>query len=63
MCIPALLVRRFDTVICWESQNLRESVIDLPCLIELTVGEDVRVRKFWSRFVCLYEVLQETNSI
>ena len=34
-------MRRFDTVICWESQNLRESVIDLPRLIELTVGEDI----------------------
>ena len=34
-------MRRFDTVICWESQNLRESVIDLPHLIELTVGEDI----------------------
>ena len=33
-------MRRFDTVICWESQNLRESVIDLPHLIELTVRED-----------------------
>ena len=34
-------MRRFDSVICWESQNLRESVIDLPHLIELTVGEDI----------------------
>ena len=32
-------MRRFDTVICWESQNLQESVIDLTRLIELTVGE------------------------
>ena len=31
-------MRRFDTVICWESQNLRESVIDLTRLIELTGG-------------------------
>ena len=31
----------FDTIICWESQNLRESAIDLPRLIELTVGEDI----------------------
>ena len=30
-----------DTIICWESQNLHESEIDLPCLIELTVGEDI----------------------
>ena len=41
MWIPALLVRLFDTVICWESQNLRESVIDRPRLIKLTVGEDI----------------------
>ena len=36
-------MRRFDTVICWESQNLRENVIDLPVLrlMELTVGEDI----------------------
>ena len=34
-------MRCFDTVFCWESQNLRESVIDLPRLIELTVGEDI----------------------
>ena len=34
-------MRRFDTVICWESQNLQESVIDLTRLIELTVGEDI----------------------
>ena len=39
--MQALLVRRFDTVICWESKNLRESVIDLPRLIELTVREDI----------------------
>ena len=34
-------MRRFDTFICWESQNLQENVIDLPDprLIELTVGE------------------------
>ena len=32
----------FDTVICWESRNLRESVlISLPLLIELTVGEGI----------------------
>ena len=31
----------FDTIICWESQNLRESVIDLPRLIELTVRENI----------------------
>ena len=30
-----------DTIICWESQNLRENVIDLPRLFELTVGEDI----------------------
>ena len=34
-------MRRFNTVICWESQNLQESVSDLPRLIELTVGEDI----------------------
>ena len=34
-------MRRFDSVICWESQNFRESVIDLPRLIEWTVGEDI----------------------
>ena len=34
-------MRRFDTVICWESQNLQESVIDLTRLIKLTVGEDI----------------------
>ena len=34
-------MRRFDTVIFWESQNLQESVIDLTRLIELTVGEDI----------------------
>ena len=26
---------------CWESQKLRESVINLPRLIELTIGEDI----------------------
>ena len=52
---------RFDTVICWESQNLRDSVIDLPRLIELKVSEDIIA--VWSRFVCLYEVLLETNLI
>ena len=31
----------FDTIICWESQSLWESVIDLPRRIELTVGEDI----------------------
>ena len=36
-----LLVPRFDRVICWESQNFRESVIDLPRLMELTVDEDI----------------------
>ena len=34
-------MRPFDTVICWESQNLRESVVNLPRLIELTVDEDI----------------------
>ena len=34
-------MRHFNTVICWESQNLRESVIDLLRLIELTVDEDI----------------------
>ena len=34
-------MRRFDTVNCWESQNLRESVVDPPRLIELTVDEDI----------------------
>ena len=34
-------MRRFDTVNCWESQNLRESVVDLPRLIDLTVDEDI----------------------
>ena len=31
----------FDNVICREGYNLWESVIDLPRLIELTVGEDI----------------------
>ena len=26
---------------CWESQNLRESVIDLPRLIKLTISEEI----------------------
>ena len=34
-------MRRLDTVICWESQTLRVSVIDLPRLIVLIVGEDI----------------------
>ena len=41
MRIKALLARRFDTVNCWESQNFRESVVDLPRLIKLTVDEDI----------------------
>ena len=55
MWIQALLVRRFDTIICWES----ESVIDLPHLIELTISFQgyhlLQVQKLWSGadlFVC-----------
>ena len=34
-------MRRFYIVVCWESQNLQESVVDIPLLIELTVDEDI----------------------
>ena len=63
MWIQVLLVRHFDAIICWQSQNLRESVIDLthlpypplPAFLDISAPDQVdsrwRYHLLWSRFV------------